>query len=128
MSDHLDQTAKIFNAASFYRRPADVLKDTSLSDGEKAEVLATLEQDARGLSQAATEGMSGGERTNLHEVLGAEAALAATAASELALAGAYMAVLRDLRLRRTCASESATRERLDRAVIALEQLADSPEV
>jgi hypothetical protein len=52
--------------------PAHVVADPDLSSREKILVLTSLEQDARQLSIATAEGMSGGEETNLRGVLQAK--------------------------------------------------------
>ena len=56
--------------------PRDVVADASLSKDQKVEALDTLEQDARQMSEAASEGMAGGERNKLREVLEAKDTLA----------------------------------------------------
>ena len=55
-----------------FRSPRQVVTDPVLSKEEKTEALETLEQDARLLSTASEEGMTGGEETNLHDVLNAK--------------------------------------------------------
>jgi hypothetical protein len=62
--------------AVHFDEPRHVLTDSSLSKDEKAEALDTLEQDARQLAEAASEGMTGGERNKLHDVLIAQDTLA----------------------------------------------------
>jgi hypothetical protein len=57
------------------RTPAEVIADPILSKGQKLRVLESLEQDARQLSVASDEGMEGGERTNLRDVLLAKESL-----------------------------------------------------
>ena len=54
---------------SHFDEPYEVVKDPSLSKAGKVEALDVLEQDARQLAEATSEGMSGGERNKLHEVL-----------------------------------------------------------
>jgi len=49
--------------------------DPSLSKARKVEALDVLEQDARQLAEATSEGMSGGERNKLHDVLVAKKTL-----------------------------------------------------
>jgi hypothetical protein len=53
-----------------------VVVDSSLSKAQKVKALDTMEQDARQLAEASSEGMSGGKRNKLHEVLIAENVLA----------------------------------------------------
>jgi hypothetical protein len=75
--------------------PHQVVADPALSKPEKAKALDDLEQDARQLAAASSEGMSGGEPTALAEVLQAKGAL------ELPpIAFAYELVLKDLAARR----------------------------
>ena len=62
----LDQSHPNFEA------PKQVVADPDLAPHEKVKLLDELEQDARQLATAAGEGMSGGEPTNLHEVLDAK--------------------------------------------------------
>ena len=67
--------AKIEKPHGHFKSPRQVVADPLLSKREKDEVLQVLEQDAQLLSTAADEGMSGGEETNLHDVLIAQEAL-----------------------------------------------------
>lgn len=67
---------KLDKPSTYFDGPHDVVADSRLSDDQKREALETLEQDARQLSEAAAEGMAGGERSNLDEVLDAKTALA----------------------------------------------------
>ena len=55
--------------------PAHVVVDPALSKDQKVRALEAMEQDARQLSTATTEGMDGGELTRLHEVLVAKSTL-----------------------------------------------------
>ena len=64
--------AKVQKPANHFDEPRQVVADPSLTKPEKAKALDTLEQDARQLSEAASEGMAGGERTKLHDVLKAK--------------------------------------------------------
>jgi hypothetical protein len=63
---------KLETPARVYAKPAEVVADPSLSARDKATALNTLEQDARQMAVASAEGMSGGEETNLREVLQAK--------------------------------------------------------
>ena len=49
------------NPARYYRVPSDVNRDRRLSDEERLEVLEAWERDARALSVASDEAMTGGE-------------------------------------------------------------------
>ncbi len=71
-----------------------VVHDSELSKEQKLQALHHLEQDARQLAIASSEGMSGGESTGLQEVLAAKEALGLPP-----LAHAYAVVLQDLRSR-----------------------------
>jgi len=53
-----------------------------LSKAKKVEALDALEQDARQLAEASSEGMAGGERNKLHEVLIAKGRLGAPPAAD----------------------------------------------
>jgi hypothetical protein len=52
-----------------------VVIDLALSQEQKKEAIDVLEQDARQLSVASAEGMTGGEPTNLQDVLDAKNSL-----------------------------------------------------
>ena len=68
---------KLEKPHAHFGHPQDVVADPALSTEEKVEALETLEQDARLLSTAAQEGMTGGEESKLREVLDAKRALEA---------------------------------------------------
>jgi hypothetical protein len=76
MSEQAKTDAKVQKPSAHYDEPHEVLVDSSLSKAQKVEALNTLEQDARQLAEASSEGMDGGERNKLHDVLVAEGALA----------------------------------------------------
>jgi hypothetical protein len=57
------------NPANFYRTPNDVARDRRFSDPEKLEILEAWERDARALSVADDEGMTGGEPSRLKTVV-----------------------------------------------------------
>jgi hypothetical protein len=57
------------NPARFYRAPADVARDRRFTDEERLQILEAWERDARALSVASDEGMTGGEPTRLREVV-----------------------------------------------------------
>jgi hypothetical protein len=57
------------NPANFYRTPNDVARDRRFSDAEKLEILEAWERDARALSVADEEGMTGGEPSRLKAVV-----------------------------------------------------------
>ena len=63
---------KVQKPAAHFDQPHEVVTDSSLSKSQKVKALDTLEQDARQLSEASAEGMTGGERSKLHEVLKAK--------------------------------------------------------
>jgi hypothetical protein len=91
----------------------EVVADPALSKAEKEKALDALEQDARLLATASAEGMTGGEPTNLHEVLDAKEALALPPTTY-----AYEVVLRDLRTRQAAGPQ----ELIKHAIEALEAL------
>ncbi len=53
----------------FYRAPSDVARDRRFSDLERLEILQAWERDARALSTADDEGMTGGEPARLKTVV-----------------------------------------------------------
>ena len=75
MSEQAKSDAKAEKPSTYYDEPHEVVMDPPLSKTEKVKALATMEQDARQLAEASSEGMSGGKRNTLHEVLIAEEAL-----------------------------------------------------
>jgi hypothetical protein len=75
---------KVQKPATHFDEPHEVVADPSLSKPQKVKALDTLEQDARQLSEASAEGMAGGERTKLHEVLKAKDKLILSLKSALA--------------------------------------------
>jgi len=75
MSEKIKRDEKVQKPSSYSGEPHEVAKDPSLSKAGKVEALDVLEQDARQLAEATSEGMSGGERNKLHEVLVAKKTL-----------------------------------------------------
>jgi len=76
LSEQAKSDAKVQKPSTYYDEPHEVVVDSSLSKAQKVEALDTLEQDARQLAEASSEGMGGGERNKLHDVLIAENVLA----------------------------------------------------
>jgi hypothetical protein len=76
MNKSIRKRDKLARPDAHFAEPADVVADGSLSQEEKAEVLESLELDARLIATAAAEGMSGGELNKLHDVLEAKDHLA----------------------------------------------------
>ena len=72
MNEQAKSAAKVQKPSAYYDEPHEVVVDSSLSKAQKVEALDTLEQDARQLAEASSEGMSGGERSKLQDVLIAE--------------------------------------------------------
>lgn len=52
----------------YYSQANDVLRDRRLNDEERLEILRSWERDARGISVASDENMTGGEPPRLGEV------------------------------------------------------------
>jgi len=75
-----DVTDIIENPAAHFEAPADVVEDPALSEEEKRKALNTWEEDARLLSVATQEGMSGGTPSKLAEVAEAKLELNAECA------------------------------------------------
>jgi hypothetical protein len=69
-----------------FKTPHEVIADPALSNQEKVEALTELEQDAHLLATAAAEGMTGGEPSNLREVLDAKEALERAGAAQASTA------------------------------------------
>jgi hypothetical protein len=67
--------AKAISQRTTVVQPAHIVVDPALSKDQKVRALGAMEQDARQLSTATTEGMGGGEPTRLHEVLVAKSTL-----------------------------------------------------
>ena len=95
--------------------PREVLIDPALSKEQKMEALDALEQDARQLSVASAEGMTGGEPTKLHDVLDAKDSLEVPPTGH-----AYGVVLSDLRSRLKADVTGDTRDMLEKALAALD--------
>jgi hypothetical protein len=57
--------------ARYFRAPNDVIRDRRFTDQERLEILQSWERDARALSVADDEGMTGGEPTHLRTVIAA---------------------------------------------------------
>ncbi|HXJ02032.1 MAG TPA: hypothetical protein VNH44_12485 [Micropepsaceae bacterium] len=69
MNKEMKKSAKLEKAPMHFEEPRDVAADDSLSQRQKVKALDQLEQDARQLAEASSEGMAGGERNKLHDVL-----------------------------------------------------------
>ena len=69
MNEKIKSDEKAQKPSSHFNGPQEVVEDSSLSKAGKVEALDVMEQDARQLAEATSEGMSGGERNKLHEVL-----------------------------------------------------------
>lgn len=75
MTNQAKNDEKVQKPSTHYDEPHEVVSDSSLSLDQKIKTLDALEQDARQLADASSEGMDGGERGKLHEVLVAGKAL-----------------------------------------------------
>lgn len=98
--------------------PIDVVDDQALSRTQKATALDSLEQDARQMAAASSEGMGGGEPTDLRAVLTAQATLALPPKES-----AYEMVRRDLASRMDSSPPGAIHAALGQALAALDVLA-----
>jgi hypothetical protein len=117
MPDKNQIKGKTNSPSVYFDEPRDVVADAALSPNQKDAILKTLEQDARQLADATSEGMGGGERNKLHDVL--------TAADTLSLqpvANAYETVLVDLRSRLGDEGDPVQLRLLKQALAALEAL------
>jgi hypothetical protein len=120
MNEQARSDEKVQKPSTYFDEPQEVVVDSSLSKPQKVEALETLEQDARQLAEASSEGMGGGESNNLHDVLIAKDTLALQSVSD---DDAYETVLQDLRSRQKCDPALNTRILLAQAIAALEGLA-----
>lgn len=119
MDEHAVAEEKAKNPATHFVEPRDVVADPSLTSTQKSEALDSLEQDARQLAEATSEGMAGGERNKLHDVLNAKDTLAM-----LPMADAYASVLEDMRLREAEKPGADTLLLLKQAIPAIKGLID----
>jgi hypothetical protein len=85
MDEKATRQAKTEKPHGHFDDPQQVVADPALSKQDKLKALETLEQDARLLATATEEGMTGGEHSNLRDVLSAKKTLesATDAASNL---------------------------------------------
>ncbi len=65
----------VASPTSHFEKPADILANPDLTDVQKKKILDAWEEDARRLSVATEEGMSGGEPSRTAEVAEAKAEL-----------------------------------------------------
>jgi hypothetical protein len=107
---------KLEHPAKEFSNPTEVLTDRSLSTRQKQHALDALEQDARQLAVASSEGMAGGERTNLRNVLEAERSLEPTPADP-----AFTEVLRTLEDQRHKVRGTDTDVLITRAIDAINE-------
>jgi hypothetical protein len=112
----MDISSQSVNPRATLDGPSEVVGDPALSKAQKKEALDVLEQDARQLSVASDEGMTGGEPNGLDEVLDAQSAL------ELpATAYAYDVVRKDLHARLRLVTGEA-QAAIERALTALDSV------
>jgi hypothetical protein len=71
-------TRAVESPTRFYKRPGEVVQDRRLSRDEKLAILEAWELEARELSVAADENMSGGEPSLLQDVVQARVDLGET--------------------------------------------------
>jgi len=109
-----DKTAR---PHAHFEAPHEVVVDPGLSKEQKLEALDSLEQDARQLAIASSEGMSDGETTGLQEVLHARDVLEMPP-----LSIAYEVVLQDLHLRLMGVEGDEMRTMLQQTIAALKSI------
>jgi len=114
MDDKSSKQGKLAKPHAAFSHPQDVVIDPALSKRQKAEVLDALEQDARQLSIAASEGMTGGEPTGLRAVLDAKDTLALPPVDQ-----AYDIVLRDLQAKLKAGGSAQDHAAAEQALAAL---------
>jgi hypothetical protein len=112
--------AKLQHPAKEFSDPAEVLADGSLSTPQKQAALHSLEQDARQLAVASSEGMSGGEETQLRNVLETERSLERTSSE-----GAFTAVLHNLEEHRRRTHGTDTEVLIERAIESMQTARDA---
>ena len=121
MTDDTTGQDKIDRPHAFFKNPQQVVTEPSLSKDQKTEALDALEQDARQLAAASDEGMAGGERNKLQDVLDAKDSLALSPTDF-----AYEAVLKDLRSRAKTDIAGDARALVEQAIAALCAVVKSP--
>ena len=109
-----DKTAR---PHAHFETPHEVVVDPALSKEQKIDALDSLEQDARQLAIASSEGMSDGEATGLQEVLHARSVLEMPP-----LSIAFEVVLQDLHLRLTGVEGDEMRMLLQQTIAALKAI------
>ncbi len=110
-------TDKTARPHAHFDAPHEVVVDPTLSKEQKIEALDSLEQDARQLAIASSEGMSDGEATGLQEVLHARDVLEMPP-----LSIAYEVVLQDLHLRLTGTGQDEMKTVLQQTIAALKAI------
>lgn len=113
----VEADAKLARPHAHFAHPSEVVVDPTLAKAEKLQVLETLAQDAKQLAIASDEGMTGGESTQLRDVLQAKETLGLPPA-EIALSVA----LQTLKARLPSAAGTALDGPLIGAIDALEAL------
>ncbi len=114
MDDRTTKQEKLAKPHAAFESPREVVIDPMLSKRQKSDVLDALEQDARQLSVAASEGMIGGEPTGLQAVLDAKETLAMPPIEQ-----AYDIVMKDLAAKVTADGASEDRAAAAKALAAL---------
>ncbi len=114
MNEKATKQEKLAKPHATFDAPQEVVIDPVLSKRQKSDVLDALEQDARQLSMAASEGMTGGEPTGLRAVLDAKDALALPPVDQ-----AYGIVLKDLEAKAKAAAPGEDRAAAAKALAAL---------
>lgn len=121
MTDDTTGQEKTDRPHAFFRNPQQVVTEPTLSKDQKTEALDAMEQDARQLAAASDEGMAGGERNKLQDVLDAKDSLALSPTDF-----AYEAVLKDLRSRAKTDVAGDARALVEQALAALTAVVKSP--
>ena len=121
MTDDTTGQEKITRPHAFFRNPQQVVTEPTLSKDQKTEALDAMEQDARQLAAASDEGMAGGERNKLRDVLEAKELLELSP-TDLA----YETVLKDLRSRVKTDVTGDARALVEQALAALSAVVKSP--
>lgn len=122
MSDSRMNLDKTERPHAHFDAPHEVVVDPELSKEQKVEALDSLEQDARQLAIASSDGMSEGEAIGLQEVLHARSVLALPP-----LSIAHEVVLQDLHRKLLSSSDGEIRAVIQQAITALTRINNSDE-
>ena len=120
MPDTPTTPEKTDRPSAFFEKPRDIVTDPTLTKDQKSEALNVMEQDARQMAAASDEGMAGGERNKLQDVLVAKDTLELSPISY-----AYDTVTKDLRARLKTEPHGDAHALLEHAISGLDAVMKS---